>query len=70
MAKLKFKDENDNWILMEEVRNKVTTISSSSTDSQYPSAKAVFDYVGNIEAILDEIRGSGANEPDIQITTN
>ena len=57
MAKLKFKDENNNWILVEEVANKVTTISSSSTDSQYPSAKCVYDIVGNVEALLDEIRG-------------
>lgn len=28
--------------------NKVTTISSSSTDEQYPSAKAVYDYVNSV----------------------
>ena len=31
----------------ENVSNKVTTLSESSTDSQYPSAKAVFDALGN-----------------------
>ena len=32
--------------------NLVTSISSSSTDTQYPSAKCVYDIVGNIETIL------------------
>lgn len=35
--------------------NKVTSISSSSTDTQYPSAKCVYDLVGNIEALLASI---------------
>ena len=35
--------------------NKVTTISGSSTDTQYPSAKCVYDLVGNIESILEEL---------------
>lgn len=30
----------------------VTSISSSSTDTQYPSAKCVYDIVGNIETLL------------------
>ena len=41
--------------------NKVTSLSSSSTDAKYPSAKAVVDYVsgivGDINTILDEING-------------
>lgn len=41
----------------ENVTNKVTSISSASTDVQYPSAKCVYDIVGNIEATLDAIRG-------------
>lgn len=57
MAKLKFKDENNNFIEVEEVANKVTSISGSSTDTQYPSAKCVYDIVGDVESILDEIRG-------------
>jgi hypothetical protein len=35
--------------------NKVTSISSSSTDTQYPSAKCVYDIVGNIESLLGGI---------------
>lgn len=37
--------------------NKVTSISSSSTDTQYPSAKCVYDIVGDIETTLNAIRG-------------
>ena len=36
----------------EDKSNKVTSISSSSTDTQYPSAKCVYDIVGNVEAVL------------------
>lgn len=36
----------------EETTNKVTSISSSSTDTQYPSAKCVYDLVGDIETLL------------------
>ena len=32
-----------------------TSISSGSTDSQVPSAKAVYDIVGNIETLLSQI---------------
>lgn len=35
--------------------NLVTSISSSSTDTQYPSAKCVYDIVGNIETLLQSI---------------
>ena len=35
--------------------NKVTSISSSSTDTQYPSAKCVYDIVGDIESLLSEV---------------
>lgn len=35
--------------------NLVTTVSASSTDSQYPSAKLFYDTVGNIETILHNI---------------
>ena len=35
--------------------NLVTSISSSSTDTQYPSAKCVYDIVGNIETVLQGI---------------
>ena len=40
--------------------NKVTSLSSSSTDTQYPSAKCVYDLVGNLETILTTLDiGSG-----------
>lgn len=35
--------------------NLVTSVSSSSTDSQYPSAKLFYDTVGNIESLLASI---------------
>ena len=42
--------------LFEKNANKTLTISSGSTDTQYPSAKAVYDHVdsivGNIESLL------------------
>ena len=39
----------------EDKTNKVTSISSSSTDTQYPSAKCVYDLIGNIESLLAEV---------------
>ena len=46
--------------LREVASNKVTTINSSSTDTQYPSAKCVYDLVGNIESLLETLDvGSG-----------
>lgn len=36
----------------EKTANKVTSLSSSSNDTQYPSAKCVYDIVGNIESLL------------------
>lgn len=38
---------------LETGNNKVTTISSSSTDTQYPSAKAVYDYIQSLNG--DEV---------------
>ena len=35
--------------------NKVTSISAQSTDTEYPSAKCVYDIVGNIETLLAAI---------------
>ena len=35
--------------------NKVTSLSSSSTDEQYPSAKCVYDLLGDIETLLSEV---------------
>lgn len=39
----------------ENTSNKVTSLSSSSTDTQYPSAKCVYDMIGDIETILASI---------------
>lgn len=40
--------------------NKVTSLSSSSTDTQYPSAKCVYDLIGDIESALETLdEGSG-----------
>lgn len=36
----------------EDKSNKVTSLSASSTDTQYPSAKCVYDMIGNVEALL------------------
>ena len=41
----------------EDKSNKVTSLSSSSTDTQYPSAKCVYDLVGDINSALDSING-------------
>ena len=39
----------------ENTSNKVTSLSSSSTDTQYPSAKCVYDIVGDIQTLLQNI---------------
>ena len=36
----------------EDITNKVTTLDSTSIDTQYPSAKCVYDLVGNVESLL------------------
>ena len=36
----------------EDNTNKVTSLSSSSTDTQYPSAKCVYDIIGDVETLL------------------
>ena len=40
---------------LEDASNKVTSVSSSSTDTQYPSAKCLYDMVGDIETLLANI---------------
>ena len=42
---------------LETANNKVTSLSSSSTDTQYPSAKCVYDLIGDINTVLDNING-------------
>lgn len=39
----------------EDVSNKVTALSAQSTDTQYPSAKCVYDIIGNVESLLASI---------------
>lgn len=39
----------------EDSTNKVTTLSADSTDTQYPSAKCVYDLLGNVETLLSEV---------------
>ena len=39
----------------EDTSNKVTSISDSSTDTQYPSAKAVYDLVGDVNTAITAI---------------
>ena len=43
------------WIAFETTANKVTSISAQSTDTQYPTAKCVYDIVGNVETLLAAI---------------
>lgn len=40
---------------LESTSNKVTSLSSSSTDTQYPSAKCVYDLIGDVETLLGGI---------------
>ena len=47
--------ENISPSLKENVINKVTSISSSSTDTQYPTAKCMYDIIGDIETLLAEV---------------
>ena len=39
--------------------NLVTSVSGSSTDSQYPSAKLFYDTIGNVETILNTLNNGG-----------
>lgn len=56
LAKKSNTDYDTEWINAstgnEITTNKVTSLSSSSTDAQYPSAKCVYDLIGNVETIL------------------
>lgn len=47
--------EKATWNNKEDKSNKVTSINSLSTDNQYPSAKCVYDLVGDIESLLAEV---------------
>ena len=43
----------------EDKSNKVTSLSSNSTDTQYPSAKCVYDMIGDVESILIRLTTGG-----------
>ena len=43
------------WDAKQDKSNLVTSISAQSTDTQYPSAKCVYDIVGDIESLLSNI---------------
>ena len=46
---------------LETANNKVTTIDENSTDTQYPTAKCMYDLVGNVESLLEILDiGTGA----------
>lgn len=45
--------------IYEEKTNKTTTLSAQSTDEQYPSAKAVYDIIGNVEQLLADLNSGG-----------
>jgi len=47
--------DKTNWNAKEDASNKVTTLTNTSTDTQYPSAKCVYDLIGNLEDILEEL---------------
>ena len=40
---------------LEQTSNKVTSLSNASTDTQYPSAKCVYDLIGDVESLLSEV---------------
>lgn len=46
---------------VERQSNRVTLIDKNSDNAHYPTAKAVFDFVGNIEAALDSIIANQEN---------
>ena len=46
---------NQGLSVKEDRSNKVTSISSGSTDTQYPSAKCMYDIIGDIERLLSEV---------------
>ena len=45
---------------LEATANKVTSLSSSSTDTEYPSAKCVYDIVGDVESALAALIGGNS----------
>lgn len=52
---LKYNSTSGKWENSSVPPNLVTSLSSSSTDQQCPSAKCVYDIIGNIETLLSQI---------------
>ena len=52
---LKYNSTSGKWENSSVPPNLVTSISSASTDSQCPSAKCMYDIIGNIETLLSQI---------------
>ena len=46
--------------------NKVTSMSAASTDTEYPSAKSVYDVVGDVESVLQDINGDNVNSASVR----
>ena len=44
---------------LESANNKVSTLSSTSTNDEYPGAKCVYDLIGDIESALEELDTGG-----------
>ena len=62
------KTETNNLLnVKENISNKVTTLSSSSTNTQYPSAKVVYDELNNLETDLTNDINDLNDEVDNQI---
>ena len=51
---------------METTDNKVTTLSACSTDTEYPSAKCVYDIIGDVETLLTTLNSGGGVQPTPQ----
>ncbi len=63
-----FSDEMQKTLIdTEQISNKVTSIDETSTDEQYPSAKAVYDLFGNIEVSGGAVSGVGLNSTAISL---
>ena len=45
--------------IIEIENNKTTEISEASTNEQYPTAKAVYDIIGNVEEVLQSLNEGG-----------
>ena len=50
-------NKTDDNLGLEATSNKVTSLSSSSTDTQYPTAKCVWDMIGDVESALAALIG-------------